>query len=141
MNPKIWGPHAWFFLHTICLNYPDKPTKNDKNIYKNFFVNLQNIIPCEKCKKHYNSNLKKHNINTSLNCKKDLLQWCVNIQNELRMCNKQKPFTLNEVLCYYNRKYSNNTINIDKIYIYIIIFISIIFIIFYIIVLQYYLIK
>ena len=24
LNPKIWGPHYWFFLHTIAINYPKK---------------------------------------------------------------------------------------------------------------------
>ena len=30
MDPNIWGPHAWFLIHTVCLNYPDNPTDEDK---------------------------------------------------------------------------------------------------------------
>ena len=37
MNPKIWGPHAWIFLHSITLNYPENPTPElKKNNIKDF---------------------------------------------------------------------------------------------------------
>ena len=39
MNPEVWGPHAWFFLHTVTMNYPNKPTIKDKEDNKNF-VNI-----------------------------------------------------------------------------------------------------
>ena len=48
-NPKIWGPKAWFFIETIILSYPDNPTLNDKNTFKNFFNSLAFILPCRKC--------------------------------------------------------------------------------------------
>ena len=32
MEPKVWGSHAWIFLHTITLNYPDEPSKFDKEL-------------------------------------------------------------------------------------------------------------
>ena len=25
LDPKIWGPHYWFFLHTIAMSYPLRP--------------------------------------------------------------------------------------------------------------------
>ena len=51
MKPEIWGPHAWIFLHSITFDYPDNPTKEVKEKYKGFFESLQDILPCEKCKK------------------------------------------------------------------------------------------
>ena len=44
MNQNIWGSHLWFSLHTISFAYPIKPTINDQNNYKNFFVSLQNVM-------------------------------------------------------------------------------------------------
>ena len=38
MDPEIWGPSAWIFLHTITLNYPNNPTIYDKQNYKNFLL-------------------------------------------------------------------------------------------------------
>ena len=37
MDPEIWGPSTWIFLHTITLNYPNNPTIYDKQNYKNFY--------------------------------------------------------------------------------------------------------
>ena len=70
MNPKIWGPHAWFLIHSICLNYPENPTEVDKKNYKNFFLELSNVLPCEECQNHFKKNMKKYNIDTHLNTKK-----------------------------------------------------------------------
>ena len=32
LNPKVWGPHYWFVLHTIALTYPLKPNETVKKI-------------------------------------------------------------------------------------------------------------
>ena len=56
MNPSIWGPKAWFFLHSVSFNYPDNPTKNDKVEYKRFFESIQYILPCDNCKEHFSDN-------------------------------------------------------------------------------------
>ena len=61
-SPKIWGPSAWKFIHTIALSYPDNPTPFDKENYKNFFLSLKKILPCDKCRYHYNENIKNLDI-------------------------------------------------------------------------------
>ena len=58
MNPKIWGPSAWLFLHTVTFNYPNNPTEEDKRNYLTFFNSLKHIIPCPLCKEHYIENWK-----------------------------------------------------------------------------------
>ncbi len=29
-DPNIWGPHYWFFLHTIAESYPENPNQVTK---------------------------------------------------------------------------------------------------------------
>ncbi len=55
MLTSVWGPSMWHYLHTMSFNYPHKPTCDDKRHYHNFILNLQNVLPCGKCRK----NLKK----------------------------------------------------------------------------------
>ena len=45
LNPKVWGPHAWFFLETVAMAYPIDPTNEDKQLYK-LHVNDILIINC-----------------------------------------------------------------------------------------------
>ena len=27
LDPAVWGPHFWFFLHTLALTYPNHPNE------------------------------------------------------------------------------------------------------------------
>lgn len=62
MLTKIWGPGMWFYLHTMSFNYPIRPTEKDKKNYKNFVLNLQNVLPCGKCRINFKNNLKSYPI-------------------------------------------------------------------------------
>ena len=59
MMTKIWGAAAWHFLHTMSFNYPVKPTKEQKIHYRNFVLNLRNVLPCKYCRMNLANNFKK----------------------------------------------------------------------------------
>ena len=125
MNPKIWGPHAWIFLHSITLNDPKNPTLEQKEQYKNFFLNLQHVIPCEKCAYNYKQKLKKNPI--KLDNKKMLIEWLIEIHNDINKSHNKPTITYKEFINYYNKLYTsipinnNNKIsnNNNKIYVYL----------------------
>ena len=52
----VWGPMLWNYLHIMASNYPVKPTQKQKKHYRDFIVNLKNVLPCGKCR----DNLKKY---------------------------------------------------------------------------------
>ena len=90
MNPKIWGPHAWIFLHSITFNYPSKPTLQDINHYKNFFNNLKYILPCNNCQNHYKNNIDKYPLTDEiLSSKQKLINWLINIHVDKSLHNTQ----------------------------------------------------
>mgnify|MGYP001345593302 CR=1 FL=1 len=60
MLTTVWGPSMWHYLHTMSFNYPVCPTKEDKENYKNFILNLTNVLPCKYCRQNLKSNLKAH---------------------------------------------------------------------------------
>lgn len=108
MDPEIWGPHAWIFLHTITLNYPNNPTIQDKQNYKNFFINLHHILPCEWCAKNYLIHLQKYPIDNYLNTKKNLTQWLINIHNEINKLFNKKTINYSEFINIYKKLYNKN---------------------------------
>lgn len=59
MLTSVWGPSTWHLLHTMSFNYPVKPTCDDKQKYMNFILNLQNVLPCGKCRENLKKNFKK----------------------------------------------------------------------------------
>jgi len=81
MNQNIWGPHLWFSLHSISFNYPLKPSIDDKNNYKNFFLSLQEVIPCSVCKKNYKRHLNEHPLQDYLDNRKSLVYWVIDMHN------------------------------------------------------------
>jgi hypothetical protein len=60
MLTTVWGPSAWHFLHTMSFNYPVCPTESDKTHYREFILNLKNVLPCGKCRRNLKKNFKKH---------------------------------------------------------------------------------
>lgn len=60
MLTSVWGPSMWHYLHTMSFNYPVKPTIEDKKHYKDFILNLQNVLPCRHCRENLKRNFKTH---------------------------------------------------------------------------------
>lgn len=58
MLTSVWGPSMWHNLHTMSFNYPVNPTKEDKIHYKEFILNLRNVLPCKHCRLNLKNNLK-----------------------------------------------------------------------------------
>jgi len=59
MMVSLWGPPMWHFLHTMSFNYPICPTYKEKLEYRNFVLQLKNILPCKKCRQNFKINLQK----------------------------------------------------------------------------------
>jgi len=59
MMTKIWGPAMWHYLHTMSFNYPVNPTNEDKKNYRDFILNLKNVLPCKYCRINLSNNFKK----------------------------------------------------------------------------------
>ena len=103
MDPEIWGPNAWLFLHTITFNYPKNPTIIDRNNYYDFFNSLQNVLPCEKCQEHYKLNLQKFPI--QLQSRRHLVQWLINMHNAVNIQNGKEVWTYDGVYEKYSSLY------------------------------------
>lgn len=104
MDPIVWGPCAWEFLHMITFNYPDTPTEMDKNNMKKFFYSLPYVLPCQTC----GDNLKKHYIHKALNDdvlnnKKNLVYWLFEIHNMVNMSLGKKQITYDEFAKKYDK--------------------------------------
>ena len=59
MLTNVWGPSLWHVLHTMSFNYPIEPSNEQKKHYKNFVLNLQNVLPCKYCRINLITNFKQ----------------------------------------------------------------------------------
>lgn len=83
-SPAIWGPHFWFILRCIAYNYPINPSAEDATHVKNFFTELQHVLPCEICKYTFRQHLNKHPIEQGLAGKNKLIEWVEVIYQETK---------------------------------------------------------
>lgn len=81
MDPKIWGPHLWFFLHSITFSYAEdkeNPTRQEKKHMYNFLNSLKYTLPCI-CKNNYREHFNKNPPN--LKSRRKLFEWMVDLHN------------------------------------------------------------
>lgn len=97
MRPEVWGPHGWIFLHSITMNYPDNPTKDDKKKIKKFFDALQYVLPCNSCSKHLQKHIKKHPLSDKvLESRHNLIKWLMDIHNAANKAGGKKVLSHRE---------------------------------------------
>lgn len=78
MNTQVWGPPMWTSMFMIASNYPLKITKNTihlKKYYKDFFLNMQHLLPCVYCRNSFVLFLKELPIEPYLGSRKKILYW------------------------------------------------------------------
>ena len=101
--PEVWGPFFWHTIHIAALGYSQDPNYSEKKAMKEFFESLQIIIPCPICRTHYISHMAKLPIGPSLDSRKDLFRWTVDLHNDVNTMLGKRSYTETEVLQYYAR--------------------------------------
>lgn len=85
------------------MGYPQEPSYSEKKAAKEFFDSLQHLIPCPICKQHYVSHLAKTPVGPSLDNRKDLFRWTIDLHNEVNEMLGKRKYTETEVIQYYTR--------------------------------------
>ena len=94
LQPDVWGPHGWKFIHYVALGYPDKPTDSDKTAYRNFYESLSDILPCQGCADHYRETIHAFPVKDHLASRDQLLRWSFDIHNTVNKRIAADVFTL-----------------------------------------------
>lgn len=81
INPNIWGPHAWAFLHLMPLSENDTISEDRLKQYDIFYKTLTYLLPCSSCRSHLEKNLAEMPSITSIKNKRDLFNWTVDLHN------------------------------------------------------------
>lgn len=81
--PHVWGPSVWKMMHVIALTYPEHPTRQDMQDFATFFTSLQNVLPCEGCRKGYTQLIGgRYRLTEGVLSGRDaLFRWTVDVHN------------------------------------------------------------
>jgi hypothetical protein len=82
IDPDVWGPCAWNFIHNIARGYPQRPSIATMREYKTFFDALPLVLPCRKCRWNAKAHLQACPPDTALAKGQDaLFAWTVDWHN------------------------------------------------------------
>lgn len=109
LDPKIWGPHYWFFLHTVAMTYPHHPNSVTKKKYYEFIQNLPLFIPIEEISKDFENLIDNYPITPYLDNRDSFLRWVHFIHNKINEKLEKPQILLNDFFIkYYNEYKSQN---------------------------------
>ena len=106
MNPHIWGPCLWHFLHCISFNYPVKPTQKNQRDYKKFIKLLGDVLPDPQSRSSFTTFLTQSNFKDSaMKSRASFSKWMVKFHNVVN--EKVKGTKLDDTYEYVRDKYEN----------------------------------
>jgi hypothetical protein len=113
-DSEIWGPHYWFFLHTIAHSYPESPTKVTKRKYYDFIQNLPLFIPIEDMGDQFSKLLDKYPVSPYLDNRDSFIRWVHFIHNKYNIMLGKEEISLYESIDRYFEQYKPKFIEIHE---------------------------
>jgi Erv1 / Alr family len=104
IDPKVWGPHLWKFMHMMAYSYPENPNVQVRASGRQFFYTLRHLIPCETCQKHFNDLISKKS--PQVDSKQQMQEYVLWLHNQVNSdINPQSiPWSLSQVNAQYHTK-------------------------------------
>jgi hypothetical protein len=101
LDPKVWGPHYWFFLHTVAMTYPHHPNTVIKKKYFEFIQNLPLFLPVEKISGEFSKLIDKYPITPYLDNRESFVRWVHFIHNKINQKTEKPEVSLNDFYINY----------------------------------------
>tara|TARA_B100000900_G_scaffold133287_1_gene112867 strand:- start:1252 stop:1680 length:429 start_codon:yes stop_codon:yes gene_type:complete len=123
-DPNVWGPHYWFFLHTIAESYPENPNQVTKKKYYDLINNMPLFIPNDDIGDKFSKYLDKYPVSPYLSSRESFVRWMHFIHNKYNVLLNKKEISLPEALSQYRDLYKPKLvhlvekINLKKHYLY-----------------------
>lgn len=114
LDPEVWGPHFWFFINTIALNYPNNPNDVTKKKYYEFIQNLPLFIPVEEIANDFDKLLQLYPISPYLDSRKSLVEWVHFIHNKINEKLEKPKISLNDFYSNHYEKYKKKDLQFKE---------------------------
>jgi hypothetical protein len=116
LDPTVWGPHYWFFLHTLALSYPQHPNAVTKKKYYELIQNLPLFIPVESIGTSFEKLLDEYPVTAYLDSRESLVKWLHFIHNKINEKLEKPKITLNEFYFRYYEEYKPKDLKMKDYY-------------------------
>jgi hypothetical protein len=114
LDPKIWGPHYWFVMHTIVLNYPMHPNDTSKKKYYDFIQNLSIFLPISNMGNLFSKLLDIYPVTPYLDSRESMIKWMHFIHNKVNLSLGIPEKSMHDSLQEYYKLYEPKEITIKN---------------------------
>ena len=104
-EPEIWGPHYWFFLHTVSESYPIHPTSVTKKKYYDLIINFPLFIPNQEIGNKFSQMLDKYPVSPYLDSRDSFVRWVHFIHNRMNTKLGKEQMSMELALEKYRNQY------------------------------------
>ena len=105
LTPEVWGPHYWFFLHTVAYSYPEYPTNVTKRKYYDLISNMPLFIPDQTMGDEFAKLLDKYPISPFLETRESFIRWVHYIHNKINVKLGKEEISIYKALDQYYYSY------------------------------------
>jgi hypothetical protein len=136
-DARIWGPHYWFFLHTVAESYPMHPNEVTKRKYYDLITNMPLFIPDSKMGDDFSKMLDRYPVKPYLDNRDSFVRWMHFMHNKYNVLLGKQELSLPISLEKYRAEYKpkpiifSERINMRKHYIHAILILVLLFLIYY----------
>jgi len=107
LDPNVWGPHYWFFIHTLAYSYPETPNEFTKRKYYDLIQNLPLFLPNLEISKKFAQTLDKFPVTPYLDCRESFIRWTIYLHNYVNRTLDKPEWELLEALENYLHNYED----------------------------------
>jgi hypothetical protein len=116
LDPNVWGPKFWFFLHTLAMSYPHYPNEVTKKKYYEFIQNLPIFMPVEEIGNDFSKLLDEYPITAYLDSRDSFIRWMHFIHNKINQKLEKPKITINDFYNNYYEEYKPKDIKMKDFY-------------------------
>jgi hypothetical protein len=137
LDSNVWGPHYWFFLHTIAMSYPHRPNTLTKKKYYDFVQNIHMFIPIESMATNFSKLLDNYPVSPYLDSRDAFIRWMHFIHNKINEKLEKPKISLEKFYSDYYEAYKPKDVKMREYYkikgkiIYVFLILLIVFSIYY----------
>jgi len=135
-DANTWGPHYWFFLHTVAESYPISPNDVTKRKYYDLITNMPLFIPDADIGDKFSRMIDKYPVSPYLDNRDSFVRWTHFIHNKINVKLGKEELSLPMALDKYRAEYKpkpfvlSERINMRKHYIHAVLILVLLFLIY-----------
>lgn len=113
-KPDVWGPHYWFFLHTVAESYPLYPNETTRRKFYDLIHNMPLFIPVEEMGDKFAVMLDKYPVTPYLETRESFVRWVHFIHNKYNEYLGKDEIPMLEALEKYRELYKPKQFHIQQ---------------------------